>query len=101
MGAGYAQWAKIFNLKEAAKTLIFLKENGIDSYEDLVKKSSSASGDFAARTKRIRETEMRQKKLPSFKNKSGLTEKPATFTPSTKRQDGTGASTIFTLPTSF
>ena len=31
-GAGYAQWAKVFNLKEAAKTLIFLKENGIDSY---------------------------------------------------------------------
>ena len=36
-GAGYAQWAKIFNLNEAAKTLIFLKENGIDSYEELVK----------------------------------------------------------------
>jgi len=62
-GAGYAQWAKIFNLKEAARTLIFLKENGIDSYEDLVKKSSSASGDFSALTKRIREIETRQKEI--------------------------------------
>ena len=62
-GSGYTQWAKIFNLKQAAKTLIFLKENGIDSYEDLVEKSSSASGDFAARTKRIKEIEARQKEI--------------------------------------
>ena len=37
-GPAYEQWAKIFNLKQAAKTLIFLQENGIDSYEDLKKK---------------------------------------------------------------
>jgi hypothetical protein len=62
-GAGYAQWAKVFNLKEAAKTLIFLKENGIDSFEDLVKKSSSASGDFTKTTKRIKDIEARQKEI--------------------------------------
>ena len=37
-GEGYERWAWIFNLKEAAKTLLFLQENGIDSYDDLVKK---------------------------------------------------------------
>jgi len=62
-GAGYAQWAKIFNLKEAARTLIFLKENGIDSYDDLVKKSSSASGAFSKTTQRIKEIEARQKEI--------------------------------------
>ena len=62
-GEGYAQWSKVFNLKESARTLIFLKENGIDSYDDLVKKSSSASGDFAALTKRIKEIESRQKEI--------------------------------------
>ena len=62
-GAGYEQWAKIFNLKEAAKTLVFLQENGIDSYEELVKKSSSSSGDFAALTLRIKEIEARQKEI--------------------------------------
>jgi hypothetical protein len=36
-GAGYEQWAKIFNIRQAAKTLIFLQEQGIDSYEDLKK----------------------------------------------------------------
>ena len=70
-GAGYAQWAKIFNLKEAAKTLIFLKENGIDSYEDLKKKSSSASGDFAALTKRIKEIEARQKEIAELQKQIG------------------------------
>ena len=70
-GAGYAQWAKIFNLKEAAKTLIFLKENGIDSYEDLVKKSSSASGDFAKLTKRIKEIESRQKEISQLQKHIG------------------------------
>lgn len=62
-GAGYAQWAKIFNLKETAKMLIFLKENGIDSYEELKKKASSASGDFAALTKKICDIETRQKEI--------------------------------------
>ena len=33
--AGFAHWAKINNLKQAAKTLSFLTEHGIDSYEDL------------------------------------------------------------------
>ena len=62
-GAGYAQWASVHNVKEVAKTLIWLKENGIDSYEELVKKSSSASGAFAKTTKRIREIEARQKEI--------------------------------------
>ena len=32
---GFTHWAKINNLKQAAKTLNFLTEHGIDSYEDL------------------------------------------------------------------
>jgi hypothetical protein len=71
-GAGYAQWAKVHNLKEAARTLIFLKENGIDSYEELVKKSSSASGDFAALTKKIKDIEMRQKEIAELQKQIGV-----------------------------
>ena len=33
---GYEQWAKIHNLKQAAKTLNFLTENKIEQYTDLV-----------------------------------------------------------------
>lgn len=70
-GDGYAQWAKIFNLKQAAKTLIFLQENGIDSYEDLKKKSSSASGEFATLTAKIKDIEVRQKKVSELQKYIG------------------------------
>ena len=33
---GYEQWAKIHNLKQAAKTMNFLTENKIEQYADLV-----------------------------------------------------------------
>ena len=36
--AGYEHWAKIYNLKQAAKTMNFLTENNIKQYEDLIKK---------------------------------------------------------------
>ena len=36
--AGYEHWAKIHNLKQAAKTMNFLTENNILHYEDLIKK---------------------------------------------------------------
>lgn len=35
---GYEQWAKIYNLKQAAKTYSFLTERGIEQYEDLTAK---------------------------------------------------------------
>jgi uncharacterized protein YlxW (UPF0749 family) len=71
-GAGYAQWAKLFNLKQAAKTLIFLKENGIASYADLVKKSSSASADFTAHSKRIKDIESRQKDVAELQKQIAI-----------------------------
>jgi len=70
-GVGYEHWARIFNLKEAAKTLIFLKENNIDSYDDLIKKSSSASGDFAALTKKIKEAETRMAEISELQKQIG------------------------------
>lgn len=36
--AGYEHWAKIYNLKQSAKTMNFLTENNILQYEDLIKK---------------------------------------------------------------
>ena len=35
---GYEHWAKIHNLKQAAKTMNFLTENNIKQYEDLIEK---------------------------------------------------------------
>lgn len=48
--AGYARWAKLHNLKQAAKTLNFLTEHGIDQYADLESRVDeiSAANDEAA-----------------------------------------------------
>jgi hypothetical protein len=70
-GAGYVQWAKIFNLKEAAKTLVFLKENGIDSYDDLVQKSSVSSDYFSSLNKKIKDIEARQKEISELQKQIG------------------------------
>jgi len=40
--AGFAHWAKINNLKQAAKTMNFLTEHGIGSYEELEEKTAAA-----------------------------------------------------------
>ena len=52
--AGYTRWAKIHNLQQAAKTMNFLTEHGIDAYPDLesrVAEISAASEEAAAALK--------------------------------------------------
>ncbi|GHV14917.1 hypothetical protein FACS1894219_11470 [Clostridia bacterium] len=71
-GAGYENWAKIFNLKTAAKTLIYLQENGIDSYDDLVHKSDFASDEFYSLTKKIKDTESRMKSISELQRQIGV-----------------------------
>jgi hypothetical protein len=44
--AGYSRWAKIANLKEAAKTLNFLTEHGLLQYADLESKAAEAGAAF-------------------------------------------------------
>lgn len=41
--AGFAHWAKINNLKQAAKTMNFLTEHGISSYEELEEKAAATA----------------------------------------------------------
>ena len=41
--AGYEHWAKIHNLKQAARTMNFLTEHGIDQYKDLTAKITEIS----------------------------------------------------------
>ena len=70
-GEGYERWARIFNLKEAAKTLLFLKENGIDSYDDLVSKTAAASADFDGRMMKIKATEKRMAEISELQKQIG------------------------------
>jgi len=50
---GYAQWAKVFSLKQAAKTLLFLQDNGLDDLEKLSAAAQGAKDDYNARQTRI------------------------------------------------
>ncbi|MCL2152802.1 MAG: relaxase/mobilization nuclease domain-containing protein [Oscillospiraceae bacterium] len=67
----FEHWARIYNLKQAARTLIYLKEQGIDTYEELAKKSAASSSDFNIRHKRIKEIEARQKGISELQKQIG------------------------------
>ena len=54
--AGYARWAKLHNLKQAAKALNFITEHQIDSYADLegrIAEISAANDEAAAALKTV------------------------------------------------
>jgi hypothetical protein len=70
-GDAYVQWMRIFNLKTAARTLIFLKENGIDSYDELCKKSAVVSAEFHHISSRLKEIGDRQKEITELQKHIG------------------------------
>jgi len=71
-GGGYEQWATVFNLQQAAKTLLFLKENGIDSYEDLQEQASRASAKFSEITEKIKAADKRLAEISELQKEIGV-----------------------------
>ncbi|MCL2163183.1 MAG: hypothetical protein FWH55_02070 [Oscillospiraceae bacterium] len=70
-GAGFKQFATIQNLKQAAKTLIFLKENGIGTYEELVKKKCDTSVDYHKKNDRRKEIDARLAQITELQKNIG------------------------------
>lgn len=66
-GAGYERWAKIFNLKEAAKTLNFLIENNLTDYDDLALRAAQAEDGFNAASQKIKQLEARMAGVAQLK----------------------------------
>ena len=66
-GAGYEQWAKIFNLKQMAQTINFLTENKLLAYEDLEKKSLTATDKFNRLSTEIKAAEKRMAEIAILK----------------------------------
>ena len=58
-GGGYAQWAKVFNVKQMAKTLLYLQEHGIKSRAELTARADSASDKLYALNERIKKIDAR------------------------------------------
>lgn len=63
---GYEQWAKVFNLKQAAQTLIYLQENNLTDYNKLEEKAAEATKLFNDFTDRIKEKEARLSEISSL-----------------------------------
>ena len=58
-GVGYERWAKVFNVKQLAKTISYLKEHDDMSYETLQAKTAAATSRFNELSKQIKAMETR------------------------------------------
>ena len=58
-GVAYENWAKRFNLKQAAQTLLFLQEHNLTQYSDLQTRAAAASAEFHEVRKTIKDLEER------------------------------------------
>ena len=70
---GFERWAKVYNLKEMAKTLIYLQENGLDDYDALAKATDTSAKKYhgisdktKANNKRMKEISELQKQIGTY-----------------------------------
>lgn len=64
---GYEHWAKLHNLQQASKTINFLTEHGINSYEELESKAVTARNSFDKATTKIKSVDNRLKELAALR----------------------------------
>ena len=62
-GAGYAHWAKRFNLKQMSQTVAYLQEHNLMDYADLCRKADAASEHFHALSAEIKDAETRMAEI--------------------------------------
>ena len=66
---GYEHWAKINNLKQAAKTVSFLTEHGLTSYADLEAKIADIQSSYTSTGEALKQVEEKLRKIqPLIKN---------------------------------
>ena len=61
--AGYARWAKVFNLKQMAQTLNYLSEHGLLDYADLETKTAEATARYNELSDQIKTAEKRMAEI--------------------------------------
>jgi hypothetical protein len=70
-GAGYEQWAKIFNVKTMSKTLIFLQRNNLTDIYKLRARTSDAENREHELGRRLKTFEARQKEISELQKTIG------------------------------
>ena len=66
-GVGYERWAKVFNLKQTAQALCFLRDNNIRSIEALVTAADDSAEKYGQLTDIIKEKEARLTEITELK----------------------------------
>lgn len=66
-GAGYQRWATVYNLKQMAQTMIFLREHGIDSLEQLQEKAEFTVRKFEELDNKVKSLEERLVEISCLK----------------------------------
>lgn len=62
-GAGYERWAKVYNIKQISKALLFLQEHDVRDYETLKERATGASERFASLSQTIKDAEKRMAEI--------------------------------------
>lgn len=65
--AGYVRWAKTFNLKQMAEAVCFIKEQGINTFEELSEKTEVAVTRFNELSDSIKASESRLAEIAALK----------------------------------
>ena len=66
-GAGYERWAKVFNLKQMAQTMNYLREHGLLDYAELTEKTAAATAQFNTLSAQIKAAETRMAEIAVLK----------------------------------
>ena len=66
-GAGYARWAKVFNLKQMAQTMTYLSEHGLLEYATLEEKAAAASAHYDDLAGQLKAAESRMAEISKLR----------------------------------
>lgn len=66
-GAGYERWAKVYNLKAAAKAILFLQENGIQTMEQLREKTENITNRGHELLTSVKESEKKMAEIAALR----------------------------------
>lgn len=71
-GLGHERWAKVFNLKQMAKAMIFMQEHEIGSYEELSQKTSASTEKYEVILASVKADEIRMQEIAARKRVSSI-----------------------------
>ena len=66
-GPGYARWAKSFNLKQMAQTVLYLQEHKLYDYKELSQKAEASKDQFNILSVQIKDAEKRMTEISVMK----------------------------------